>query len=128
MEIRRYLCAVCLPNAPDVIHGSPGARWANSWTLWDSNSRPDAYKATALPTELLRKMKSAGVAHGLNQGGEPPLAACRSRIFRSLGRRGHTFKGSQGTIISKRLYRGRLLVGATPRTFSRYPWMAWPLR
>ena len=28
MVVRRYLCAVCLPNAPDVIHGSPGARWA----------------------------------------------------------------------------------------------------
>ena len=55
-----------------------------------------------------------------------PLAVLA--IIRTLGRRDYTFKCSQGTIISKRLYRGRLLVGATSRTFSRYPWMAWPLR
>ena len=53
MEIRRYLCAVCLPNAPDVIHGSPGARWANSWTVWDSNPGPRGYESPArIPTEL----------------------------------------------------------------------------
>jgi len=43
--------------------------------------------------------------------GEPPLAACRSRIFRSMWRRDYTIKGSQGTIVSKRLYRYRSPTG-----------------
>ena len=65
--------------------------------------------------ELLRTGKSAGVAHGLNQGESHPLPHAFSHIFRSLGRLGKGLGKPELTVprvlVGMRLYRYRSLSG-----------------